>query len=147
MGQSQFLLIILALIIVAVAIAIAVGLFTASATSANRDAVSSDLNNLASLARQHYRRIGPMGGGNNSFDGSALPGRASAWSVPTGLDTTANGYYAMTSIAAGQVILVGVGIESGDDPNYAPPAPFAGLGNRVTFETTITTTINARKLN
>jgi Tfp pilus assembly protein PilE len=111
MGQQQLLLIILGVIIVGIAVAVGISMFTASATSANRDAVSSDLTNLASMAQQHYRRPGAMGGGNNSFDGS---GGGQSWVIAAQLDTTANGFYAAT-VSADQVVIVGTGREIGND--------------------------------
>ena len=145
MGQQQLLLIILGVIIVGIAVAVGISMFTASATSANRDAVSSDLTNLAALAQQHYRRPSAMGGGANSFDGSTQPGVASRWSVPGQLDTTANGYYVATGVAANQVIIVGVGLENGDVLTFANAVTGPG---KVQLTCTVTpTTISAAKNN
>lgn len=115
MGQQQLLLIILGVIIVGIAVAVGISMFTASATSANRDAVSSDLSNLASMAQQHYRRPGSMGGGNNAFDNSQ---GGQIWAIPAQLDTTANGVYFVT-VQANQVTLIGIGREEGDDVAFS----------------------------
>ncbi len=108
MGQQQLLLIILGVIIVGIAVAVGISMFSASASSANKDAVASDLANLASMAQQFYRRPSSMGGGNNTFTG---------WAIPGALDTTANGVYTVT-VAAQTVTIIGVGSEEGDDPAF-----------------------------
>ncbi len=107
MGQQQLLLIILGVIIVGIAIAVGITMFTASATSANRDAVINDLNNLAAMAQQYYRRPLSMAGGGNEFTN---------WVIPPQLDETANGTYALSGApGATEVVIVGTGTEIGDD--------------------------------
>jgi hypothetical protein len=101
MGQQQLLLIVLGVIVVGIAIVVGINLFNANAISANRDGVSSDLQNLAAMAHQYYVKPTSMGGGGNLFAG---------WTIPTGLATTANGTY------------VGVGA----DPSFT----ITGTGNQ-----------------
>lgn len=110
MGQQQLLLIVLGVIIVGIAVVVGINVFTASASSSNRDAVVSDLTNLASIAQTFYRKPTALGGGNNSFTPTGLP----AWSVPAALDTTGNGTYSAT-VADQQVTLVGIGTQIGND--------------------------------
>jgi len=105
MGQQQLLLIVLGVIVVGIAVVVGINLFNANATSANRDGVISDLNNISAMAQQYYKKPTSMGGGGNKFTG---------WTIPTGLDTTANGTYAAT-VAAQQVTIVGTGTEPGND--------------------------------
>ncbi len=105
MGQQQLLLIVLGVIIVGIAVVVGINLFNASAVSANRDGVISDLNNLATMAQQYYKKPTSMAGGGNTFTGWAIPGQ---------LDTTANGTYAAT-VSAQSVTIVGTGTETGDD--------------------------------
>src|SRR3989339_1755431 len=105
MGQQQLLLIVLGVIIVGIAVVVGISVFTASSSSANRDAVISDLTNLASLAQQYYRKPGALGGGDRTFTG---------WTVPASLDTTGNGIYTVTA-AAQSVTLVGTGNENGNN--------------------------------
>ncbi len=105
MGQQQLLLIVLGVIVVGIAIVVGINLFNANAVSANRDAVVSDLNNLGSMAIQYYKKPLSMGGGANTFTG---------WTIPTGLDSTANGTYT-ASVSAQSVTIVGTGTEIGDD--------------------------------
>mgnify|MGYP001190440010 CR=1 FL=1 len=105
MGQQQLLLIVLGVIIVGIAVVVGINVFTASSSQANRDAVISDLTNLASLSQQYYRKPSALGGGNNTFTG---------WTIPGTLDTTGNGTYAAT-IAAQSVTLVGTGNETGNN--------------------------------
>ncbi len=102
MGQQQLLLIVLGVIIVGIAVVVGINVFTASSAQANRDAVISDLTNLASMAQQYYRKPEALGGGGNDFDG---------WTIPTQLASTANGTY--TGSGSGQSFdIVGVGVEN-----------------------------------
>jgi len=105
MGQQQLLLIVLGVIVVGIAVVVGINLFNANATTANRDGVISDLNNLGAMAQQYYRKPTSMGGGGNKFTG---------WSIPTGLDSTAKGTYSAT-VSAQSVTLVGTGNEKGND--------------------------------
>ena len=105
MGQQQLLLIVLGVIIVGIAVVVGINVFTASSTSSNRDAVISDLTNLASMAQTYYRKPTALGGGNNTFTG---------WTVPAQLDTTANGTYTAT-VAEQSVTLFGTGNQTGND--------------------------------
>lgn len=109
MGQQQLLLIVLGVIVVGIAVVVGINLFNANATSANRDGVISDLNNLGAMAQQFYKKPTSMGGGGNSFTPAA-----GSWSIPTGLDSTANGTYLETP-ADQTVTIVGTGTEPGDD--------------------------------
>jgi Tfp pilus assembly protein PilE len=103
MGQQQLLLIVLGVIIVGIAIVVGINLFNANAVSANRDAVVSDLNNLAAMAQQYYKKPTSMGGGGNSFTG---------WTIPSGLTSNANGTYAIkTAGTSTSVQIEGVGTE------------------------------------
>ncbi len=105
MGQQQLLLIVLGVIIVGIAVVVGINVFTASSSQANRDAVISDLTNLASNAQQYYRKPQALGGGGNSFTG---------WTIPGNLAANPNGSYAAT-VADQSVTLVGLGNEIGND--------------------------------
>lgn len=109
MGQQQLLLIVLGVIIVGIAVVVGINVFTASSTQANRDAVISDLTNLASLAQQFYRKPVALGGGGNAFTG---------WTVPASLDTTGNGFYAAT-VGAQSITITGTGNENGNNGSSA----------------------------
>jgi Tfp pilus assembly protein PilE len=130
MGQQQLLLIVLGIIIVGIAIAVGVNMFQQSAVDTNRQAVISDLSNLAAKAQRYYRTPHELGGGAQNFDGFAL-GR---------LDTAnANGSFrvfttaqlsadarpsnttgiTVTGTASNvSIYIVGWGQEMGDDANY-----------------------------
>ena len=112
MGQQQLLLIVLGVIVVGIAVVVGINLFNANAISANRDAVVSDLNNLGAMAQQYYKKPASMGGGANTFTN---------WTIPTGLDSTANGTYTI-SVAAQTVTIVGLGTEKGNDKTTAVKA-------------------------
>jgi Tfp pilus assembly protein PilE len=107
MGQQQLLLIVLGVIIVGIAVVVGINVFTASSSSANRDACIADLTNVAAMAQQFYRKPAALGGGGNTFTG---------WTVPANLSQTANMSAAITpTVAAQSVTLVAVGTENGND--------------------------------
>lgn len=109
MGQQQLLLIVLGVIIVGIAVVVGINVFTASSYQANRDALTADLTNLASMAQQYYRRPAALGGGGNSFNG---------WenTIPASLKKTANMSKQITVTPGDQqVSIVAVGTEKGDN--------------------------------
>ncbi len=108
MGQQQLLLIILGVIVVGIAVAVGITMFQDNAVSANRDAVTNDLVNLASRAQQYYRRPTALGGGGNAFTGLTL---AKLTSKPT----NANGSYVLGTVNATSAAITGTGIEKGND--------------------------------
>jgi type II secretory pathway pseudopilin PulG len=116
MGQQQLLLIILGVIVVGIAVAVGITMFTDNAQSANRDAVTNDLVNLASRAQQHYRRPAALGGGQGAFDDSK-GGRLLDITMLTSKPVNANGTYnnPLPVVSADNVVLVGTGTETGFD--------------------------------
>jgi len=126
MGQQQLLLIVLGVIIVGIAVVVGINVFTASSMDANRNAVISDMTNLASMAQQYYRKPTALAGGNQTFTG---------WDIPTSLDTTANGTYTKT-VAAQKVTLVGLGTDKGND-GTAPVKVTMVVGPNAITSTTV----------
>jgi len=116
MGQQQLLLIILGVIVVGIAVAVGITMFNDSAVSANRDAVTNDLVNLASRAQQYYRRPTALGGGGGSFinltagSGMKLITKTSGASMTNG-----NGTYTIVNNGASTVQFLGTGTETGND--------------------------------
>ena len=107
MGQQQLLLIVLGVIIVGIAVVVGINVFSASAASANRDAITTDLTNLASMAQQYYRKPLALGGGGNLFTN---------WVIPTSFQQTVNMSAAITStVTATSVTFVATGTETGTD--------------------------------
>ena len=109
MGQQQLLLIVLAVIIVGIAVVVGIGIFTASAASANLEAITSDLLNLANRAQQYYVKPIGMGGGGNSFVGLT--------NIRLLISKSSNGngtYSVKTAGTAHKVVLKGVGRQDGD---------------------------------
>ena len=115
MGQQQLLLIILGVIIVGIALAVGITLFTDSAQSSNRDAVSSELIQLAARAQQHYRRPALLGGGQGAFDdskgGTGLTDIRQLSTRPS----NANGSYELGTVDPNQMEIDGTGTEIGLD--------------------------------
>ena len=91
MGQQQLLLIILGVIIVGIAIAVGLSMFTAQSVNANRDAIISDITNMAANAYQYRIRPVSMGGGGGSYAG---------YTLPVSLASNENGSYTVTVAAA-----------------------------------------------
>ena len=119
MGQQQLLLIILGVIVVGIAVAVGITMFNDSAVSANRDAVTRDLVNLAARAQEYYRRPVSLGGGGKTFakltvaNGMALLTRTSDPSKMT----NGNGVFTISTAGdATAVELTGMGNETGNDP-------------------------------
>lgn len=112
MGQQQLLLIILGVIVVGIAVAVGITMFQDNAVSANRDAVTNDLVNLASRAQQFYRRPTALGGGGNTFTG--ITGDAAGLAKLTSKASNANGTYSvLTAGTTTSVVLKGLGVEKG----------------------------------
>jgi len=114
MGQQQLLLIILGVIVVGIAVAVGITMFSDNAISANRDAVTNDLVNLASRAQQYYRRPASMGGGEGSFVGltADVTGLARLTSKPQ----NSNGTYSIRTLGNDStVVLAGIGTEKAGD--------------------------------
>ena len=114
MGQQQLLLIILGVIVVGIAVAVGITMFSDSAISANRDALTNDLVNLASRAQQFYRRPVSLGGGGNSF--GLLTADVAGIARLTNAATNANGSYSIALAGSGTrtaatVEILGVGNE------------------------------------
>ena len=67
MGQQQLLLVILVTIIVGIATVVAINTFSASAESANLDAVRQDMASIASSAQSYFLKPTLLGGGGQNF--------------------------------------------------------------------------------
>jgi Tfp pilus assembly protein PilE len=107
MGQQQLLLIVLGVIIVGIAVVVGINVFTASSLEANKSALVADLQTIASMSQQYYRKPTAMGGGGNTFTG---------WTVPNALQRTANmSANVVANVAAQSVNLVATGTEDGSD--------------------------------
>lgn len=105
MGQQQILLLVVSVIIVVLAITIGIEMFAANSKTSNRDSVVSELNNLATLAIQFYKKPASYGGGNSSFI---------SWKIPEEMDSTSNGIYSVACTNLNATI-TGFGQEVGND--------------------------------
>lgn len=113
MGQQQLLLIVLSVIIVGIAVVVGINMFGASAASANLEAVTSDLLNLAARAQQFYVKPVGMGGGGNSFVG--LAATAAGLQQLTPKASNENGTYSIkTAGTVTSVVIQGIGVQDGD---------------------------------
>ncbi len=126
MGQQQLLLIILGVIVVGIAVAVGITMFSDNAVSANRDAVSNDLVNLAARAQQYYRRPKALGGGGNSFEGLTANSTGLAKLTNMAQGKNANGTYSITADGTvNQVIIQGQGTETVGGGQYVTMAIIA----------------------
>jgi hypothetical protein len=113
MGQTQILLIVLSVIIVGVAVAVGIDQFQENALTSNRDAVAADCQRIISQSMQWYRKPLSLGGGGKDF--TANGGLTFA---KIGVDTlNENGSYALPTITAGEITIVGTGAETKPDGN------------------------------
>ena len=110
MGQQQLLLIILGVIIVGIAVAVGITMFQDNAISANRDAVTNDLVQLAAKAQQHFRRPVSLGGGGNSYVTLTADATGMGLLVTTAFSNNDNGTLTIsTAGTATSVIFRGIG--------------------------------------
>lgn len=99
MGQQQLILIILAVVIIGIAIAVGLTMLGAQSVNANRDAIISDMVDLAAAAYQYRIRPRILGGGGGSYIG---------YTIPVTLQSNDNGTFAVSSSAATQLSITGV---------------------------------------
>jgi len=115
MGQQQLLLIIVGVVVFSIALAVGISMFVSNAVSSNRDAVTNDLVNFASRARQYYRRPLEMSGGAGKFDGITMKNLANTTGTTW---TNPDGTYQLGTIVpgpSGSVTINGKGVEKGND--------------------------------
>lgn len=146
MGQQQLLLIVLGIIIVGIAIAVGVNMFQSNAVDTNRQAVISDLANLAAKAQRFYRTPTQLGGGAQDFNGFMI-GRLEeengngfyrvVGTTPSIGDTSSVTTRKVTS-ADQEIFIVGFGTEAGDNDQSKPVQAYT----RVTADSILTTILN-----
>jgi hypothetical protein len=99
MGQQQLLLLILGAIVVGIMIFVGMTVFDAHSIQANKDAVTSSMQNIAADAFQYKMRPKTFGGGNPSYAG---------YTVPNQMVRDDNGDYAISgTISATQIEFTG----------------------------------------
>jgi hypothetical protein len=98
-GQQQLVLITLGAIIVGIMIFVGMTMFDAHAAQANKDSVTSSLQNIAADAYQFKMRPKEFGGGNPSYLG---------YSVPSKMKKDDNGSYELTgTVSSTQISILG----------------------------------------
>lgn len=123
MGQQQLLLIVLGVIIVGIAIAVGITMFRSNTQSSNRDQIVSDLERLAVLAQEYYKKPVSMAGGNGSFKNFALSaidtgnadGSFKATTNPPNDADPMSGSIAPISTSTQEIYIIGYGKEVGDN--------------------------------
>ncbi len=123
MGQQQLLLIVLGVIIVGIAIAVGISVFRSDSQNSNRTHLISDLERLASIAQEYYRKPSGMDGGARNFKGFALTAQDTGnadgsfmvrTSPPNDADAM-RGSTAPIATSAQTIYIIGYGKEIGDD--------------------------------
>jgi Tfp pilus assembly protein PilE len=121
LGTQQILLIILAVIIVGVAVAVGVTMFNNQAYNSNKQAVSAELTNYATVLIQYWKTPASMGGAGQIV-GNVTVARTAAFlgfsNVTPYNITTDSGEYRITDVTGTVVGMKGLGKEqrSGTKP-------------------------------
>lgn len=124
MGQQQLLLIILGVIIVGIAIAVGLTMFTAQSVGSNRDALISDMTNLAANAYQYRISPATMGGGNGNYTG---------YVIPPSLASNENGSFTLVSATATSITFTGTSAQYTSDSVTGTYGPDGKLSGTFTF--------------
>jgi hypothetical protein len=113
MQQQQMYLLILVVVIVGLAAATGIIMFSESSVSANRDAVSHDLINLALRSHEYFRRPLQQNGGGGSFVGLTADADGLAKITNLAGGENANGTYSIfTAGTTDEIVLQGIGRET-----------------------------------
>lgn len=140
MGTQQILLIVLSVIIVGIAVAVGITMFNAQATNSNRQAIMSDMNNLAASALAYYKTPVSHGGGGGAWGSDVDPiGQWLGYDYDTGDDecTTGNGSFVLT-VASDVLTITGLGSEIGNDGSAEVGGTLTVTGATSTVVATIT---------
>jgi len=124
MGQQQLLLIILGVIIVGIAITVGLTMFTAQSVGSNRDAIVSDMTNLAANAYQYRISPGTMGGGDGKYIG---------YVIPPSLGSNENGVFTLGTATASSITFTGVSAQYTADAVTGTYGPDGKLSGSFTF--------------
>lgn len=100
------LLVILVFIAAGIALVLVINFFRAKEISANRSGVISDINKLAVVAQQYYKK--------EELSASAPAYTFTGWSIPAEFKSTENGAYEVT-VSAQNVVITGTGTKTGND--------------------------------
>ena len=109
MVQQKQGLIILGVMIAVIAVFFGVSHFTADSGKANREAVISDLKDIAVMAQKYYREPITLNGGAHSFTGLKIPDNLA--------QTPDMNTRVFSEISSQSILLVGTGREKGNDGN------------------------------
>jgi Tfp pilus assembly protein PilE len=110
MGNQQILMIVLGMIIVGIAISIGIILVQEQSVASNRDAMSTDLMNIAVRAQQYYNTPTRMGGGGGTFIGLTADAAGMEKLVSQTTSDNGNGTYSIrTAGNSVRVIIQSVG--------------------------------------
>ena len=130
MGQQQLLLIVLGVIIVGIAIAVGITMFRSNTQSSNRDQIVSDLERLAVVAQEYYKKPASMAGGADNFRNFALTaidtgnadGSFKATTNPPNDADPMSGSTASISTSTQEIYIIGYGKETGNNNRQAVKA-------------------------
>jgi hypothetical protein len=103
MGQQQLLLIVLGVILVGVAVVLGIQYFGVGAEEGAKDELVAHSLTVGANAQQWFKKPAAMGGGDNTFTGFTTHYANNL----TGLHTSTNGAYTITTNTATQVTITG----------------------------------------
>ncbi len=132
MGNQQILLIVLGMIIVGIAISIGIILVRENAVSSNRDAMTTDLMNIAARVEKYYNTTRFMGGGGRSYVGLTADAAGLRKIGTAELFVTGNGRYSIrTAGTETKVVLEGIGNVELPDGTFPIVSCEVSLGSAV----------------
>ena len=105
MGNQQILIIVLGMIVVGITISVALILVNENAISSNRDAMSTDLMNIAVRAQQYYNTPSAMGGGGRTFFGLTADSVGMSKLVSTEMINNGKGRYSIRAAGNQQRVI------------------------------------------
>lgn len=131
MGTQQILLIVLSVIIVGIAVAVGITMFNAQATNSNRQAVMSDMNNLASSCLAFYKTPVSHGGGGGEWLTANIDDLGNwlgyEYDSSDNSCTTGNGVFIIGITDTDNMTIDGIGTEIGNDDAYSNANGDAGF--------------------
>ena len=100
MGQQQLFLIVLVMILIGIATIIAIEVYEDVQNQSNREAVVIEMMGAVPNAQAYYKKPGPLGGGNSSFQDVSIRDIVLQ-------DSTENGTYEISDRGSNSFLLVG----------------------------------------
>jgi len=115
LGTQQILLIVLSVIIVGVAVAVGIQMFNTQAMNSNRQAVIGELQTYGTQIMLYHRTPASQGGGGNSKLAYASVNVEAFLGWDIAVHSSDTGVFTFWDTEAGEITIIGVGTETGND--------------------------------